>query len=294
VVAAAAALAGAWAVWRLAAVAAAEARSYRRAAARLRDVRARVAGLELRARVATGAAGGPPLLFVHGFGVSSAYWVPLAATLADTHPVYVIDLPGHGGAESAAEAPTVERLAEATVGWMDALGLRRAVLVANSMGCQTAAEVAVRHPRRVDALVLVGPTVDPTARVAWRQAARLAASAPFERLALDAIVVGDYVRAGPRLLVGELRAMLAHRIEDALRRVRVPTLVVRGAHDSIVPRRWAAEAARLARGAWVEIPGAGHAVHFDEPEAVADEVRRFVRRALPARRRRGLRTPASA
>jgi 2-hydroxy-6-oxonona-2,4-dienedioate hydrolase len=276
---AALAAAGAWALWRLASAAARQGRAYRRDAARLRDAWVEVGGHRLRARVADDAPDGrPPIVFVHGLGVSSAYWVPLAARLARTHRVYVPDLAGHGPAEHPDEGiPPVEGMAEGVVDWLDALGLRRAVLVGNSMGCQVAAEVAARHPERVAALVLVGPTVDPEGRGFLRQAARLAASAPHEDASLDALVVRDYVRMGPRLLADELRAMLAHRIERVLPLVEAPTLVVRGEHDRVAPARWAAEAARLAGGGWVEIPDAGHAVHFDRPDRVAAVIRGLLR-----------------
>ena len=280
---AAIAAAGAWALARLALSVARDVAGYRRDSARLREVWATVAGARRHARVATFGArrGAPPLVLVHGLGVSSAYWVPLAARLAERHAVYVLDL----RAEDEEPVDEIGDLAEVVVAWLDALGVRRATLVANSLGCQTAAEVAARWPERVASLVLVGPTVDPTARGFWRQAARLAASAPFEPPALDAIVVGDYLRLGPRAFAGEVRAMLRHRPESALARLRAPTLVVRGAHDRIVPRRWAAEAARLARGSWVEVPDAGHAVHFDEPDAVAAVIERFLASARSAARR---------
>lgn len=279
---AAIAAAGAWALARLAVSVARDVARYRRDAARLREVWATVAGARRHARVATfGARDGAwrgaaheatPLVLVHGLGVSSAYWVPLAARLAERRAVYVLDL----RAEDEEPVDEIGDLAEIVVAWLDALGVRRATLVANSLGCQTAAEVAARWPGRVASLVLVGPTVDPTARGFWRQAARLAASAPFEPPALDAIVVGDYLRLGPRAFAGEVRAMLRHRADWALARVEAPTLVIRGAHDRIVPRRWAAEAARLARGRWIEVPDAGHAVHFDEPDAVAAVIERFL------------------
>jgi pimeloyl-ACP methyl ester carboxylesterase len=296
VAAAALVAAGGWALARLLASLARDAAAYRRDEARLRDVWAEVAGARRRARVATRATrpGEPPIVLVHGFGVSSAYWVPLAARLAERHAVYVLDL----RAEDAPEPDDVRALAALVVAWLDALAIGRATLVGNSLGCQTVVETAVEHPERVAALVLVGPTVDPAAHGLWRQAGRLAASAPFERPWLDGIVLADYARAGPRALGRELRALLHHRMEQALPRVAAPTLVIRGAQDRIVPRRWAAEAAGLAGGTWVEIADAGHAAHFDEPDAVARAVERFL--AAPAGagsrpvRTRGDRAPAGA
>ena len=80
-----------------------------------------------------------------------------------------------------------------------------------------------------------------------------------------------------RHFAAEMRAMLAHRIERVLPLVAAPTLVVRGEHDRVAPARWAAEAARLAGGGWIEIPDAGHAVHFDRPDRVAAAIRGLLR-----------------
>ena len=221
--------------------------------------------------------GSRPVVLVHGFGVSGRYWHPLARRLARRHPVYVPELPGHGGSTRPPEALDVPGLREVLAAWMDAAGLARAALVANSLGCQIAADLAARDPGRVSALVLAGPTVDPAARSAPAQIARLALSAPVEHPGLYPIILRDYLRAGPRQLQAELRHMLRHRIEEHLPAVAAPTLVVRGTLDRIVPHRWAREAVRLLpRGRLVEIPLGGHAAHYTRAGAVARQVLAFL------------------
>lgn len=153
--------------------------------------------------------------------------------------------------------------------WTRDAGAERSVYVANSLGCQIAVELAVTQPERVVALVLVGPTTDPSARSLLRQAWRLARDVVREPPSLLAVVALDYARTGPLRTTRWARRMLEHRIEERLPEVRVPTLVVRGARDPIVPRRWAEEVARLVpRGELVELPGAAHAAHFTHPEAL--------------------------
>lgn len=242
----------------------------------LRDLWRTVDGRATRARAATeGVAAGesgpdaPPLVLVHGFGVSSRYWQPAAERLAARHAVYVPDLPGHGRSAAPPRALTVPELAAALLAWMDAAGLARAVLVGHSMGCQIAVEAALRAPARVAGLVLVAPTVDPAARSLPRQLLRLLAAVPRERPALVPLVAADYLRMLPRAL-GELRAMLDHRIERRLPLLAVPTVVVHGADDPVAPPRWAREAAALAGAGRVEIPDAAHAAQFsDAPAFVA-------------------------
>jgi pimeloyl-ACP methyl ester carboxylesterase len=145
----------------------------------------------------------------------------------------------------------------------------------NSLGCQIAVDLAVTAPELVEALVLVGPTVDPAARSLLRQALRLVATAAHERPALDALVVAEYA-SHPLATLRAARAMLADRIEEKLPSVEAPVLVVRGEHDRIVPQAWAEEVARLARGRLEVLPG-GHALNFTSPDELARVVRSFLR-----------------
>lgn len=238
---------------------------------------ATVGRYQIRAAATTFRGDRTPVVLVHGLGVSGRYWRPLAHRLAPHHPVLVPDLPGHGRSPANGPPLGVEALAKVLHQWMDAAGLGRAALVGNSFGCQVAAEVAAHSPARVAALVLCGPTVDPAARHAGSQLLRLAGSAPVEHPALYPIVLTDYLRAGPRLVLAELRFMLEHRIEKALPRVRAPGLVIRGRFDRVVPRSWAAEvAALLPVGRLVEVPLGGHAVHYSRAGRVAAIVEDFL------------------
>lgn len=234
------------------------------------------APLRLHARVADDvpAQRRRPVVLVHGYGIGSGYFAPLAARLAGEWRVYAPDLPGHGASEHAARPLTVPELADALGRWMDAWRLRGAVIVGQSLGCQIAAELVVRRPELASALVLVAPTIDPAARSAGAQIGRAALTAPFEHPALDVLVTRDYLRAGPRVVVDEMRHMLAHDLAPLLPRIAVPVTVVRGARDRVVPQGWAEQVAALASApSPVVVPGGGHAVHYDAADEVAAVVR---------------------
>lgn len=237
----------------------------------------RLGGLRLHARVAGDKAGAKPVVLIHGLGVSSRYMVPIAAQLADEFALFAVDLPGHGRSDTPPRTLDVPQLAVALARWMDATGLGQAALLGNSMGCQIAAELAVRHPERVERLLLIGPTVDPQARSAARQFARLLASTPAERPSLVAVAALDYARMGLAYF-RELRYMLEHRIEDLLPRITVPALIVRGSRDHIVPRAWAEQAARMIpNGRIVTVEGGGHALNYSAPPQLARIARPFLR-----------------
>jgi pimeloyl-ACP methyl ester carboxylesterase len=158
-------------------------------------------------------------------------------------------------------------------------GVERASLVGNSMGCQTAVELAVTQPERVAALVLLGPTTDPAGATIPHMAARLVVDTFRETLVHNCVVGTDYLRRGPVKTYRQAQWMLRHRIEERLRLVPCPVLVVRGERDAIAPRRWVEQAAALApRGASAEVPGAAHSAHYTHP----DEVLRLARDYLTA------------
>lgn len=195
------------------------------------------------------------ILLVHGLGVGAAYFRPLAAELG----------PATGIPEVREPLPIAE-LADRFAASLD----EPAAVVANSMGCQVAAELAVRRPELVRSLVLVGPTVDPRGGGWVRHVGKLLADARYEPPRLTAIVARDYLSMGPVDVFRQARHALAHRIEELLPQIGQDAVVVRGAHDRLCPARWAREAASLLpRGRLVTIAGAGHAAHFSHPREVA-------------------------
>lgn len=218
----------------------------------------------------------PAVVLVHGFGVSSRYMQPTAVELAPFFRVYAPDLPGWGKSEKPRRALAIPELADTLAEWLGALDLPSATFVGNSMGCQVVVELAVRHRDRVERAVLVGPTVDRHARTFARQAARLFRDSVHEPLSLWGVIALDYVVFGPRRLLATARYALADPVEAKLPEVRAPTLVVRGARDQIVSRRWAEEvAAGLPRGRLAVVPGKAHAVNYNAPAELARLVRDF-------------------
>ncbi len=237
-----------------------------------------VDGCRMYARVAVAdRADAPAVVLAHGYGVSSRYMVPAVRHLAPYYRVYAPDLPGYGRSCRPRRVLNVPALADALAGWMDMWRLERAVLLANSFGCQIVTDLAVRRPDLARALILVGPTVDPAARTPWQQAWRLAEDMPREPAALWPPLVRDYLRFGPRRALVTLRDMLRDRIEERLPRVQAPVLVVRGARDAIVSAALAAEVARrLPNARLVTIPGAAHAVNFNAPLELTRVLRGFL------------------
>jgi pimeloyl-ACP methyl ester carboxylesterase len=225
----------------------------------------------------------PALVLVHGLGVSSRYMMPLARELAVFSRVFALDLPGFGRSEKAPRRLGLVEMTEALAAWMRATGLRAATLVGHSYGCQLAMELAVRRPRMVERLVLVGPTTDPAIRTRRQQLSRLLLDALREPVSLLGIAVGDYLRCGSRRMLHGLREALEHPLEARLPLVAAPALVVRGLRDPLVSASWAARlASDLPAGRLVILPGTAHAAHYAAPRSLALTIRRFVDEQSPA------------
>lgn len=206
----------------------------------------------------------PSVVLVHGLGVSSHYMVPTACKLAPYCSVYAPDLPGFGKSDDPPDVLDVPGMADAVNAWMEATGLESAAFIGNSMGCQVIIDLAVRYPRRVQRAVLTGPTFDRAARASvWSLLRRVISDGHWEPRSLSPIIIYDYVSAGPVRIVRTLRYGLLDPIEEKLPCVNVPTLLVRGEHDSVVSLAWIRLMSRLLpRSRFVVIPDAPHAVTF--------------------------------
>ena len=240
-----------------------------------------VGGLRVHYRASEHVASGrrPAVILVHGLIVSGRYMVPTLKLLARHYRVYAPDLPGFGKSDKPPAVLDIPGLSGALSAWMDAVGLKGAALVGNSMGCQVIAHLAARRPELVERAVLQAPTMDPRGRSVPRHVARFLLDVPREPPSLVPIELRDLLAVGARRGWRTFRYGLEDRIEENLPRVRAPALVVHGSRDPICPQRWAEEATRLLpNGRLVTLDGAAHAANFGEPTRFAEVIRDFLER----------------
>jgi pimeloyl-ACP methyl ester carboxylesterase len=217
---------------------------------------------------------GPPVLLVHGLGVSGRYLLPTARELtARGFRAVVPDLPGFGRSTRPPRPLRLDELGGLLDRFAAVAGADRATFLANSFGCQVVTRLAATRPDRVERLVLVGPTVDDSARDVGRQGWRLFLDSLREPAELVRLVVADYARAGPVAVAATAAEALRDRIEETARLVRAPVLVVRGARDPLVPHAWAERLTSAFPNASLHVvDDAPHAVNYVAPEALAELV----------------------
>jgi pimeloyl-ACP methyl ester carboxylesterase len=226
---------------------------------------------------------GPPLVLIHGLGGSWPNWLENIPHCARNHRVIALDLPGFGESPMPGWEISIQSYGALVSAFCRALGIGPVPLVGNSMGGFIAAEVAVSQPTSVQKLVLVsaaGVSHARMARAPAETAGRMArAAAPlalrhreraFRRPKLRSRMVRQlFFRPGelPRELIWEIvqggmhapglvaaiRGLAGYDILDRLEDVEIPTLIVWGRNDLIVPVADAVEYARLIPGSRLEI-----------------------------------------
>lgn len=110
-----------------------------------------------RLSYATLGEGDEVVVLVHGFGGDANSWLFLQEPLAEGRTVHALDLPGHGASSKDVGDGSIDTLAGAVVGFLDALGIGRAHLIGHSLGGAVVATAADSAPMRVASLTLVAP-----------------------------------------------------------------------------------------------------------------------------------------
>lgn len=220
------------------------------------------------------------LTHLHGFGLSGRYLLPTAELLADEFHTLVPDLPGFGRSAKPRNASlSIPDLAHAAARFLDDRGIATTSLVGNSMGCPVIVEFALRHPDRIDRAVLVSPAGGIHNQPLRRAMGQLAQDGGREPRKMITVATPDYLRFGVPSTFRMFRALTQYPSVERLLQLTVPTLVVLGTRDPLLPGP-----ARIKEVASqdenhvliVVLDGAAHAINYSHPRELAHIIRLFM------------------
>jgi pimeloyl-ACP methyl ester carboxylesterase len=239
---------------------------------------------------------GRAVVFIHGSAFDHSVWQWQSRYLAHHgFTVLAVDLPGHGRSPGAPRA-SIEAMADWVAALIESAGFETAAIAGHSMGSLVALDVALRHPRKVERLVLAGIAVpmavgdaflaaarddSPAAldmEVVWghaRSAALAASPAPGTWLLGASRALNGRAHAG--VLAADLQACHAYRpAPESIQALRVPTLVLAGRRDQMTPFKLGQALAAQIPGAQLVVLDAGHAMMIEAPRATRDALRAFL------------------
>src|SRR2546425_6108048 len=127
------------------------------AAAQATGRRVQVNGMQMYYEVS---GSGESLIVLHGAYMNIPMMGEITPQLAKTHRVYALELQGHGRTTDINRPITYENLADDVSAFMDALGLKKADVFGYSMGAMTGLQFAIRHPAKINRLVVAGGGFD--------------------------------------------------------------------------------------------------------------------------------------
>ena len=222
----------------------------------------------------------PVMMHLHGFGLSGRYLLPTARRLAGQFVTMVPDLPGFGRSGNASAPLGVTGLAEAAADLLTDRGVDRATLVGNSLGCAVICEFAHLYPERLDRAVLVSPAGGSHNQPLRRAITQLARDGVREPSELFRYAVPHYVRFGVPSTLRLFDALTHFPTLDRLLAMPVPTLVVIGDRDPLLPSRERihdiAEQHEHDSVVVVLLHGAAHAINFSHPAELAEVIALFM------------------
>lgn len=249
------------------------------------------------------AGSGPPVVLLHGLGWDSSLWFPTLAQLAGRHRAIAADTRGHGDSDKPPGPYSIAQFAEDWAGLLDHLRVRDATLVGLSQGGMVAQALAINRPDLVARLVLVATScrshpdsksnmearitalADAGAQAAAQVAAESIFSAAWRRQHPEELARFLHWRclASTEPLLAAMRAVYGYDVSPGLPGIRVPTLIIAGTGDTLIPPEASRQIADLIPGAELHLlADVGHIIPVEAPVAFARLLQDFLQQGTPA------------
>jgi pyruvate dehydrogenase E2 component (dihydrolipoamide acetyltransferase) len=237
------------------------------------------------------------IVLVHGFGGEKGSWQFVQEPISQGRTVYAIDMPGHGTSDKDVGDGRLDTMGRTLLGFLDEIEVPSAHLVGHSLGGAVVVAAAALAPDRVRSLTLVAPAgfgspPDVEYLRGFGQAvsrrdlkpllSRLFANDKFvTRQLVDDLLRYKRIDGVSEALSSLLATLLdgddqAIDAMEMLVSTEIPTVIVWGAEDRILPVP--DEALLAGRSQLRVVPGAGHMVHVEQPDAVVAAIEEAVTR----------------
>jgi sigma-B regulation protein RsbQ len=251
-----------------------------------------------------GRAGGPTLLFAHGFGCDQSMWRLVTPAFEHDHQVVLFDHVGAGGSDltewNADRYASLDGYARDVLEICEELHLHDVVLVGHSVSAMIGVLAATREPDRFAALVLVGPSPryvdDPPYRggfqaedieellesldsnyLGWSAAMAPAIIGNPERPELGEELTNSFCRTDPSIARHFARVTFTSDNRDDLARVGVPCLVLQSRQDVIAPLEVGEFVhSRIPDSTLVVLDATGHCPNLSAPDQVIAAIRSWL------------------
>ena len=246
---------------------------------------------------------GFPLVMIMGLGADSNWWPPrIIEELSEDYKVVVFDNRGAGRSDKPDNRYTIDLMADDVLGLLDYLGIRKAYVLGVSMGGMIAQSLAIRYPEIVEKLVLCvtspgGPEAVPPTPEAMKQLLLDRSSVSVDVLAemlIKTLLTRDYIEEHSEELksyimkalqypmpahayMRQLEAISEFNAYDKLDKIRVPTLVISGGKDIIIPPENGRLLARkIPNSKLVVFENSGHGLILQELDRFVSIVKKFL------------------
>jgi non-heme chloroperoxidase len=245
---------------------------------------------------------GEAIIFLHGYSDSWFSYSRVLPLLSPEYHAFALTQRGHGNSDKPQCCYTPDDFAADVDAFMDAVGLEEATVVGASTGALFAQRVALSYPRRVGRLVLIGAQTpaneavsglreevqaleDPVPPEFVREFQESTIYQPVPQKFLDTVVSESLKLPAQvwRDYMEQAVLSIDHDYVLLLREIDVPTLILWGEQDPLFPREEQERLAAAIPGATLKAyPETGHAVHWDRPEWVVQDLEAFMKDMRPA------------
>ena len=235
---------------------------------------------------------GRKILFIHGAGSNGHTWHRQGEALGANHSPIALDLPGHGRSAGVEGLRTVADYADFIAAFLDALKIKSAVILGHSMGGAIAMDLALRHPARVEALILSCTAAKfnvTTERIEALRAVMMGRapqafntdgySPKTVKENFDVVREGwmEQIKTDPRVRYTDIVACSEVDLRDSIAKIDKPTLILAGADDQGTTPADAEFMAGKIRGAKLNIiADAGHFIARERPAEYNAAIEKFV------------------